>query len=56
MEPAVAFLDLTGFTSLTQERGDTIAAEMALRLADLASRGRHARIGDASSSCWATGS
>ena len=38
VEPAVAFLDLTGFTSLTQERGDTIAAEMALRLADLASR------------------
>jgi class 3 adenylate cyclase len=36
--PAVAFLDLTGFTSLTQERGDTIAAEMALRLAELASR------------------
>src|SRR6476660_10225502 len=38
VEPAVAFLDLTGFTSVTQERGDTIAAEMALRLADLASR------------------
>jgi adenylate cyclase len=38
VEPAVAFLDLTGFTSLTQERGDTVAAEMALRLADLASR------------------
>jgi len=38
IEPAVAFLDLTGFTSVTQERGDTIAAEMALRLADLASR------------------
>ena len=38
VEPAVAFLDLTGFTSLTQERGDTIAAEMALRLAELASR------------------
>jgi class 3 adenylate cyclase len=38
VEPAVAFLDLTGFTSLTQERGDTIAAEVALRLADLASR------------------
>ena len=37
-EPAVAFLDLTGFTSLTQERGDAIAAEIALRLADLASR------------------
>jgi adenylate cyclase len=38
VEPAVAFLDLTGFTSLTQERGDTIAAETALRLADLASK------------------
>jgi adenylate cyclase len=38
IEPAVAFLDLTGFTSVTQERGDTIAAEIALRLADLASR------------------
>ena len=38
VEPAVAFLDLTGFTSLTQERGDAIAAEVALRLADFASR------------------
>jgi class 3 adenylate cyclase len=38
VEPAVAFLDLTGFTSLTQERGDKIAAEMAMRLADLASQ------------------
>ena len=38
VEPAVAFLDLTGFTNLTQERGDAIAAEIALRLADLASR------------------
>jgi len=38
VEPAVAFLDLTGFTSLTHERGDAIAAEMALRLADLASQ------------------
>jgi adenylate cyclase len=38
VEPAVAFLDLTGFTNLTQERGDTIAAEVALRLADLASQ------------------
>ena len=38
VEPAVAFLDLTGFTTLTQERGDTIAAEVALRLADLAAR------------------
>jgi adenylate cyclase len=38
VEPAVAFLDLTGFTNLTRERGDTVAAEMALRLADLAVR------------------
>ena len=38
VEPAVAFLDLTGFTTLTQERGDAIAAEVALRLADLAAR------------------
>jgi adenylate cyclase len=38
VELAVAFLDLTGFTSLTQERGDIIAAEVALRLADLASQ------------------
>jgi len=38
VEPAVAFLDLTGFTTLAQERGDAIAAEVALRLADLASR------------------
>jgi adenylate cyclase len=38
VEPAVAFLDLTGFTSLTHERGDVIAAEMAMRLAELASQ------------------
>jgi adenylate cyclase len=38
VEPAIAFLDLTGFAGLTQEHGDRIAAEMALRLADLASR------------------
>jgi len=38
VEPAIAFVDLTGFTRLTQERGDRIAAEMALRLADLGSR------------------
>lgn len=35
-EPAVAFLDLTGFTRLTQQQGDAIAAEVALRLGDLA--------------------
>jgi adenylate cyclase len=37
-EPAVAFLDLAGFTALTQERGDATAAEIALRLGELASR------------------
>jgi adenylate cyclase len=31
--PAIAFLDLTGFTSLTEERGDTAAAALASRLA-----------------------
>ncbi|HSE80855.1 MAG TPA: adenylate/guanylate cyclase domain-containing protein [Gaiellaceae bacterium] len=31
--PAIAFLDLSGFTSLTEERGDTAAAALASRLA-----------------------
>ena len=35
-QPAVAFLDLTGFTHLAQIQGDTVAAEVALRLGDLA--------------------
>ena len=33
--PAVAFVDLTGFTRLTEERGDEAAAALALRLGDL---------------------
>jgi class 3 adenylate cyclase len=33
--PAIAFLDLTGFTRLTTERGDEAAAAIALRLADV---------------------
>jgi adenylate cyclase len=33
--PAVSFLDLTGYTRLTEERGDEAAAELATRLADL---------------------
>ena len=33
--PAVAFVDLTGFTRLTEERGDEAAAAVALRLGDL---------------------
>jgi adenylate cyclase len=30
--PAVSFLDLTGYTSLTEEQGDELAAELAARL------------------------
>jgi class 3 adenylate cyclase len=33
--PAVCFLDLTGYTRLTEERGDEAAVELATRLADL---------------------
>jgi adenylate cyclase len=36
--PAVCFLDLTGYTRLTQERGDQAAAEVATRLATLVRR------------------
>jgi len=34
--PAVAFVDLTGFTRLTEERGDDAAAAIALRLGEVA--------------------
>jgi class 3 adenylate cyclase len=34
--PAVAFVDLTGFTRITHERGDEEAARLALRLGDVA--------------------
>jgi adenylate cyclase len=33
--PAVAFIDLTGFTRLTEERGDEVAAAIAMRLGEL---------------------
>ena len=33
--PAIAFLDLTGYTSLTEERGDQAAADLATRLSDV---------------------
>jgi adenylate cyclase len=36
--PAVCFLDLTGYTRLTEERGDAAAAEVAARLAGLVRR------------------
>jgi adenylate cyclase len=34
--PAIAFVDLTGFTRLTEERGDETAAGIALRLGEVA--------------------
>ena len=36
VQPAVAFIDLTGFTRLTQQRGDDVAAATAMRLAEVA--------------------
>jgi adenylate cyclase len=36
--PAVVFLDLTGYTRLTEERGDQAAADLAARLASLVRR------------------
>jgi class 3 adenylate cyclase len=36
--PAMCFLDLTGYTQLTEERGDEAAAELASRLAGLVRR------------------
>ena len=37
--PAICFLDITGYTRLTQERGDEAAAELAATLARLVQRG-----------------
>ena len=36
--PAIAFLDLTGYTRLTEEQGDEVAAELASTLAGLVQR------------------
>lgn len=33
--PAICFLDITGYTRLTEERGDEVAADLAARLADI---------------------
>jgi adenylate cyclase len=35
LQPSVAFIDLTGFTRLTEERGDEVAAATAMRLGEL---------------------
>jgi len=37
--PAICFLDITGFTRLTQERGDEAAADLATTLSRLVQRG-----------------
>src|SRR5205823_4895202 len=39
--PAMCFLDLSGFTRLTDERGDDAAAEMAVSLSRLVQRAAH---------------
>jgi adenylate cyclase len=43
--PAMCFLDLTGYTRLTEERGDQAAAELAGRLAVLVDRSARAHAG-----------
>jgi adenylate cyclase len=43
--PAVAFVDLTGFTRVTEERGDEAAAAMALRLGEVSTDVVRARSG-----------
>jgi adenylate cyclase len=39
--PAIAFLDLAGYTKLTEERGDRAAAELAARLVELVHESAH---------------
>jgi class 3 adenylate cyclase len=43
--PAVAFLDLTGFTRVTEERGDEAAASIALRLGEIATEAVRPHLG-----------
>ena len=43
--PAIAFLDLTGYTKLTEERGDRAAAELAGRLVEIVHEFAHHRGG-----------
>jgi hypothetical protein len=50
--PAIAFLDLTSYTSLTEDRGDEAAADLATRLSDVV---RVAGPRCIRSSSWATG-
>jgi adenylate cyclase len=43
--PAICFLDITGYTRLTEEKGDEAAADLAARLATLVRRCSHAHGG-----------
>jgi adenylate cyclase len=43
--PAIAFLDLTGYTKLTEERGDRAAADLAGRLVEIVHEFAHRRGG-----------
>jgi class 3 adenylate cyclase len=43
--PAIVFLDLVGYTRLTEERGDQVAAELAARLAEMVQRISHVHDG-----------
>ena len=43
--PAMCFLDITGYTRLTEERGDTAAADLAARLGDMVQRTSQAHSG-----------
>ena len=45
LPPAIAFLDLTGYTKLTEERGDRAAAELAGRLVEIVHEFAHHRGG-----------
>lgn len=43
--PAIAFLDLTGYTALTEDRGDEAAAELAASLASIVQEGAQVHSG-----------
>jgi adenylate cyclase len=45
VQPAMCFLDITGYTRLTEERGDTVAADLAARLSDMVQRTSQAHSG-----------
>ncbi len=52
--PAICFLDITGYTRLTQERGDAAAAELATNLSRVVERTSVRCTAGGPSSGWAT--